>query len=243
MPLLAKKLAVSGRVQRVGYRRFVLDTALSLGIVGYAKNEPDGTVSIFAQGEAAKIEEFIKRISKPKQPAVVNQIVQTDAVEDLKLKHFRIKFGSIAEELQEGFGSMEVQFNDYRQEFRGFHDEFNDYRQEFRDYRQEFRGFHDEFNDYRQEFRDYREEFRDYRQEFRDFASRTDENFKNLNEKYGEISAKLTQILETLQRQGESLQKELADTRKDLARAVDNLSRLIDIYISKLNDGQTQNHE
>lgn len=143
------------------------------------------------------------------------------------LKYFRIRFGPLAEELQEGFGSMEKEFRDYREEFRGFVGEFRDHRNEFRnfvgefrDYRGEFRGFVGEFRDYRNEFRDFVGEFRDYRNEFRDFAKRTDENFKLPMDKYGEISEKLTQILETLQR--ESL-----ETRRELTRAIDTLSELV----------------
>ncbi|MEM0328381.1 MAG: hypothetical protein QXN53_07400 [Thermoproteota archaeon] len=36
------------------------------------------------------------------------------------LRNFRIRFGPLAEELQEGFGAMEKEFRDYRNEFRDF---------------------------------------------------------------------------------------------------------------------------
>ncbi|MDG6929052.1 MAG: acylphosphatase [Nitrososphaerota archaeon] len=208
MALIAKKISVSGRVQRVGYRRYVLEAALDLGVSGYVSNEPDGSVSVFVQGEEGEVGKFVKNIGEPSPPASVIKIAESEARTSPRVKHFKIRYGRMVEELDEGFGSMEVQFRDYRQEFRGFHDEFRDYRQEFGDYKTEFRGF----------------------------AARTDENFNALGDKYGEISAKLTQILETLQRQGESFQKEFADTRRDLTRAVDNLSRLIDEYIAKLHE-------
>lgn len=48
MALRAVLARVCGRVQRIGYRRFVLDSAQELGLSGYVKNERDGSVTIFA---------------------------------------------------------------------------------------------------------------------------------------------------------------------------------------------------
>jgi acylphosphatase len=177
----------------MGYRRFIVDNAQDLGIFGYVKNEKDGSVTVFAQGEEQRLNEFLKRIKVPPQPITVKKFTEKAAVPNKKIKHFEVKFGSIAEELQEGFGAMEKEFRDYR----------------------------DEFRDYREEFKDYREEFRDYRQEFRGFAERTDESFKTLGEKYGEISEKLTQVLETLQKESLETRKELTravDTLSELVR-------------------------
>ncbi|MBO3755310.1 MAG: acylphosphatase [Candidatus Brockarchaeota archaeon] len=204
---------VEGRVQRVGYRRFILDAAQEAGVSGYVKNEDDGSVTVFAQGDEERLKTFLERIRAPPPPVVVKSFVEKPSGIRPGLKYFRIRFGPLAEELQEGFGSMEKEFRDYREEFRGFVGEF-------RDYRGEFRGFVGEFRDYRNEFRDFVGEFRDYRNEFRDFAKKTDENFKLLMDKYGEISEKLTRILETLQR--ESL-----ETRRELTRAIDTLSELV----------------
>ena len=53
------KINVSGRVQGVGFRYFVITTARELGILGRVWNNDDGTVSILAQTEnAQKLEEF-----------------------------------------------------------------------------------------------------------------------------------------------------------------------------------------
>ncbi|MDX2178768.1 MAG: acylphosphatase [Bryobacteraceae bacterium] len=41
---------ISGRVQGVGYRAFVRKHALALGLTGYAKNMPDGSVEVLATG-------------------------------------------------------------------------------------------------------------------------------------------------------------------------------------------------
>lgn len=44
--------AVHGRVQGVGFRYFVQETAEGLGLAGFVRNEWDGTVTGVAEGEA-----------------------------------------------------------------------------------------------------------------------------------------------------------------------------------------------
>lgn len=209
---------VFGRVQRVGYRRYVLDSAQELGFSGYVRNEKDGSVTVFVQGDDAAVEKFIEKLKTPPQPAHVKSLEVKDARPRPALKYFTIKPSPLHEELQEGFGAMQSIFIDYWGEFRGFVGEFRGFVGEFRDYRQEFR-------DYRQEFRDFREEFRDYRNEFREFARRTDDNFKAIMEKYGEISEKLTTILETLTRESRETREMLNETMKLLREALEKLSR------------------
>lgn len=53
------KIIVSGRVQGVGFRYFVIISARELGILGRVWNNDDGTVEILAQTEdEKKLEEF-----------------------------------------------------------------------------------------------------------------------------------------------------------------------------------------
>lgn len=47
---------ISGRVQGVWYRAHTRDKAVALGVVGFVRNLPDGTVEIVAQGEDAKVD-------------------------------------------------------------------------------------------------------------------------------------------------------------------------------------------
>jgi acylphosphatase len=196
LALRASLVRVFGRVQRVGYRRFVLDSAQELGLSGYVRNEKDGSVTVFVQGDDAVVEKFIEMLKSPPQPAYVRSVDIKEVKPNPRLKYFAIKPSPLHDELQEGFGAMQSIFMDYCGEFRGFvgefrdyRNEFRDFRQEFRDYRQEFRGFVGDFREFRdeslkisreildevrglkQEFRDYRGEFRDFRQEFGDFRN------------------------------------------------------------------------
>lgn len=56
--IVARHYRVSGRVQRVGFRYFVYDTAYREGITGWVSNHPDGSVEVAAEGEAEAIERF-----------------------------------------------------------------------------------------------------------------------------------------------------------------------------------------
>lgn len=64
--MLHVKLIASGRVQGVGFRNFACRMGHHLLLVGYAKNLPDGTVEIVAEGEEKKIAELKKRVSAVK---------------------------------------------------------------------------------------------------------------------------------------------------------------------------------
>ncbi|MEM0382473.1 MAG: acylphosphatase [Nitrososphaerota archaeon] len=131
----AVSVKVLGRVQRVGYRRHVLEVAQELGLAGYVRNELDGSVIVFVQGEDGLVDSFLSRIRSPPPPAVVREIVVEEVRPRPRLKAFQIMYGRLADELQEGFGAMQAIFTDYRGEFRDFRQEFREFRQEFRDFR------------------------------------------------------------------------------------------------------------
>ncbi len=65
--LMSVHLIVRGRVQGVWYRAGTREEALKLGLCGWAKNCPDGTVEIHAEGEKESLEMLIKwcRIGPP----------------------------------------------------------------------------------------------------------------------------------------------------------------------------------
>ena len=67
----AIRASVRGRVQRVGYRRFILDLAQELGVSGYVKNLPDGSVELYVQGENPDLSRFIELVKSPPPPAYV----------------------------------------------------------------------------------------------------------------------------------------------------------------------------
>ncbi len=59
--MIAKRVVLQGRVQGVGYRDWMARTARSLGVAGWVRNRPDGTVEALVAGEAAVVEELLRR--------------------------------------------------------------------------------------------------------------------------------------------------------------------------------------
>lgn len=51
-------IRIHGRVQGVFFRQSAKETAKRLGVDGFARNEPDGTVYIEAEGDEEALERF-----------------------------------------------------------------------------------------------------------------------------------------------------------------------------------------
>jgi len=58
----AYRFTVRGRVQGVGYRYFALQQARGLGVTGFARNEPDGSVQVVAEGSQDALETLEERL-------------------------------------------------------------------------------------------------------------------------------------------------------------------------------------
>ncbi len=56
----AKRLVMSGRVQGVGFRDWMMRTARALGVSGWVRNRADGTVEALVAGDAAAVEELLR---------------------------------------------------------------------------------------------------------------------------------------------------------------------------------------
>lgn len=82
---------ISGRVQGVGFRYYTQHLAVQHNLVGWVKNEEDGTVTIDAQGHEEELNSFIEEIKKgPSRFAKVKNVELTylDIEEN---KTFKIK--------------------------------------------------------------------------------------------------------------------------------------------------------
>lgn len=56
--LCRKHAVISGRVQGVGFRRYALDKAESLGLTGWVRNLPDRSVELCFQGDIELVNEM-----------------------------------------------------------------------------------------------------------------------------------------------------------------------------------------
>lgn len=62
--LVARRFLVRGRVQGVGYRYFAQEAAAVEGLSGWVRNAPDGSVEVFAEGEADAVMRFERRLAR-----------------------------------------------------------------------------------------------------------------------------------------------------------------------------------
>ena len=58
--LVRAHLVVTGRVQGVGFRYTTVDEARRLGVRGWVRNEPDGSVEVEVEGERAAVEALVR---------------------------------------------------------------------------------------------------------------------------------------------------------------------------------------
>jgi acylphosphatase len=66
---------VQGRVQGVYYRAFARRRAAELGLTGYTRNLPDGTVEIRAEGERERLQRLIGHLTSGPPAARVEKVV------------------------------------------------------------------------------------------------------------------------------------------------------------------------
>jgi acylphosphatase len=81
--MLRLRITVHGIVQGVGFRRFVKTFAKRLEIGGFARNLPDGSVEIEAEGVEHNLAAFIQHVERGPATGKVTSIES----EEIPLKH------------------------------------------------------------------------------------------------------------------------------------------------------------
>ena len=61
---LTVNMKITGKVQGVGFRYFVLRQAQELGITGWVSNKSNGDVEALAQGEKEGLERFVIKVKE-----------------------------------------------------------------------------------------------------------------------------------------------------------------------------------
>jgi acylphosphatase len=74
----AVSIKVTGKVQGVFYRQSTLEKARELGIKGFVKNMPDGSVYIEAEGPEADVNALVEWCKRGPKHAVVTKINVTE---------------------------------------------------------------------------------------------------------------------------------------------------------------------
>jgi acylphosphatase len=75
-PLTRRYLSIRGLVQGVGFRWFAKETADELGLTGWVRNRDDGAVELEAEGTAAALDEFVRRLKKGNTSARVDEVAE-----------------------------------------------------------------------------------------------------------------------------------------------------------------------
>ncbi len=77
----ACRLIVRGRVQGVGYRYFALQAARELNVGGFARNLPDGSVEVLAEGDETALIAFETRLREGPSFARVSAVLRSPSAE------------------------------------------------------------------------------------------------------------------------------------------------------------------
>lgn len=70
----AVKIIVRGVVQGVGFRYFVYQQARQLGLTGWTRNLPDGSVEVLAEGDNSLLEQLVQELKVGPRSAHVSAI-------------------------------------------------------------------------------------------------------------------------------------------------------------------------
>jgi acylphosphatase len=71
------ELRVAGRVQAVGFRMFVLDSARALALAGWVANEADGEVRVMAEGPEDRLLRLLAAVREGPAGARVERVDET----------------------------------------------------------------------------------------------------------------------------------------------------------------------
>ena len=83
---------IIGKVQGVWFRAYARDSALSLNIEGWVKNDPDGSVFGEAVGSEENIGQFIHVLREGSPSSRVEDVLIEDSPDKAQLPEFEIRF-------------------------------------------------------------------------------------------------------------------------------------------------------
>jgi len=79
---------VRGRVQGVGFRWYVQRRAEVLGLDGFARNLPDGSVEVVARGPTAALDQLHRALLAGPRLSRVEDVEMLDVPQDISLPNF-----------------------------------------------------------------------------------------------------------------------------------------------------------
>lgn len=91
-PMIEMNCIITGKVQNVAYRVYAQDSAGVLGLNGWVRNLPDGSVAVCAQGLPDTLKEFVEYLYEGSLTAKVDAVsidwgTAKEVYEDFSIKH------------------------------------------------------------------------------------------------------------------------------------------------------------
>ncbi|KQN26924.1 acylphosphatase [Sphingomonas sp. Leaf33] len=86
-----QRVLVSGRVQQVGYRDYVVRQAQKLGVKGWVRNLSDGRVELLADADSMVLDEFLAKCREGPRLARIDDITAVP-VEERPVMGFTKRF-------------------------------------------------------------------------------------------------------------------------------------------------------
>lgn len=83
---------VYGRVQGVNFRAVTRDRALALGLAGWVRNQPDGSVEVTAEGPKAALLQLLEFLGRGPRQARVERVQAGWAPAEGGFARFEIRF-------------------------------------------------------------------------------------------------------------------------------------------------------
>ena len=84
---IARSIQIEGKVQGVYFREWAVKVAQELDIAGWVRNLQDGRVDVYAVGDEAAVERFIRRLREGSPASDVERVTAQPA-EVLKMHTF-----------------------------------------------------------------------------------------------------------------------------------------------------------
>lgn len=77
--MISRRLVITGRVQGVYYRDWLIEQAHGLGVTGWVRNRADSSVEALVAGSSEQIDAIVARARQGSPPSRVVDVVVEDA--------------------------------------------------------------------------------------------------------------------------------------------------------------------
>jgi acylphosphatase len=82
---------VEGRVQGVGFRYFVQENAVALGLTGWVRNRWNSAVEVTAEGERSRLEKLLAALRRGPRASFVSDVNFEWEIATGEFKDFRVR--------------------------------------------------------------------------------------------------------------------------------------------------------